>query len=197
MCSWGNIDVSFYRDFDGMIKLPSNLAEIEQVVNANPYRFTLGRGRQTFKILSNIIEESIGNNKNKYLKYNVNTYDKLKIEVDKKLLPIEKKFWQKGEISFSYVSLVEDFNSLEQRFISNLDSLPYDYRNMLCLAIPKSAKNLHTALFVIDQLISPQLRMERVNSILNEQITEDLSLPSVIDSNYVIRYYDDFKYCRD
>jgi hypothetical protein len=68
---------------------------------------------------------------------------------------------------------------------------------MLCLAIPKSAKNLHTALFVIDQLISPQLRMERVNSILNEQITEDLSLPSVIDSNYVIRYYDDFKYCRD
>ncbi len=197
MGCWGNINVSFHRKPNNKVIIPNNLIELEQIVNANPYLYTIGRGRVALKIFSNIIAQVARDNKKDLSTYNPEGFRKLKEELDLRLLDIRSKFWRKGLINFAQLDFYNSPILSKEDSVANRNLPSYDINDMLCLAIPTSSTKKKTAMFVINQLVSPQLRMKRINSILDEELNVDLSLAKGIDSNYIIRYYDDFKYCKD
>ncbi len=197
MGCWGNIDVSFHRKPNNIVIIPNTLMELEQIVNANPYLYTIGRGRVALKIFSNIIAQVARDNKQDLSTYNPEVFEKLKEDLDLKLSDIRSKFWRKGLINFAQLDFSNSSIMSKEDSVANRTLPSNDINDMLCLAIPTNSTEKKTAMFVINQLVSPQLRMKRINSILDEELIANLSLAKGIDSNYIIRYYDDFKYCKD
>lgn len=191
------MDVTYYRADANNISIPGSMLELEQIVNANPYKYSIGKGRASLKLFANLIEEVAQKENLELSKYNRDTFKKLKYILDSKLESIKSNFWRKGEANFHQLGIPIAIQINDDKDINRTLTESIDKKDYLCLAIPKKVNNLETALFVINELCAPKMRMKRVDSILKEQLTVDDSLPENIDSNYIIRYYDDFKYCKE
>ncbi len=194
IATWGNVDVTFYRSKANKIVIPKTIIELEQIVIANPYRYTIGKGWVSLGLFSTLIEEVAKEEKINLSKYDRTIFNTLKEKMDQKLINIKSKFWRNGTANFNQIDLQSSLDLKKETTKFN-NSEVVQKNQFFCLAVPNKAKNMESALFVINELSSPLLRMKRVNSILNEQVTFSYKIPDYIDSNYVIRYYDDFKYC--